>query len=136
MTEEKEKHKLTGEDKHQSVQFAIIIVLSLVFGIIGGMVSLKFEQSKKPPMLYSLNLRKIVGIERHQIANQEIKNPTMSAKTIKTEITKFISDINSDAHIIAGKNSVIIVSQAVIGGSNKDITTKVENELIKQGDLK
>jgi hypothetical protein len=87
-------------------------------------------------MLYSLNLRKVVGIERHQIASEEIKNPTMNPKTVKTEITKFISDINSDARNIAGKNGVIIVSQAVIGGSNKDITTKVENELIKQGDLK
>ena len=131
-----EKESMTEKDKHQAVQFAAVIVLSLVFGIIGGIVSLKFEQPKKPPMLYSLNLRKIVGMERHQIANQEIQNPTMNPKTIKTEITKFISDINSDARIIAGKNGVIIVSQAVISGSNKDITTKVENELIKQGDLK
>ena len=127
---------MTEKDKHQAVQFAVVIVLSLVFGVIGGIVSLKFERSKKPPMLYSLNLRKIVGMERHQIANQEIKNPTMNPKTVKTEITKFISDINSDARNVVGKNGVIIVSQAVISGSNKDITTKVENELIKQGDLK
>ena len=127
---------MTEQDKHHAVQFGIVVALALVFGVIGGIVSLKFVQDKKPPMLYSLNLRKVVGIERHQIANEEIKNPTMNPKTVKTEITKFISDINSDARNIAGKNGVIIVSQAVIGGSNKDITTKVENELIKQGDLK
>ena len=127
---------MTEQDKHHAVQFGIVVVLALVFGVIGGIVSLKFVQDKKPPMLYSLNLRKVVGIERHQIANEEIKNPTMNPKTVKTEITKFISDINSDARKIAGKNSVIIVSQAVIDGSNKDITTKVENMLIKQGDLK
>ena len=127
---------MTEKDKHQAVQFGIVIVLALVFGVIGGIVSSKFVQDKKPPMLYSLNLRKIVGIERHQIANEEIKNPTMDPKKIKTEISKFIKDINSDAVNIAGKHGVIIVSQAVIGGSNKDITTKVENMLIKQGDLK
>ena len=127
---------MTEQDKHQAIQFASVIVLALVFGVIGGIVSLKFAQNKKPPMLYSFNLRKVVGIERHQIASEEIKNPTMNPKTVKTEITKFVNDINSDARNIAGKNGVIIVSQAVIGGSNRDITTKVENELIKQGDLK
>lgn len=113
---------------------AVIIIFSLAFGIGGGYLSQKLVKQSKP-MLYSLNLSKIVNMERKNMSGEELKNPSINPKVIKTQISKFVRDVNTDALHIAGKNGVIVVQQAVIGGSAKNITVKVEQMLTKQGDL-
>jgi hypothetical protein len=116
------------------LQFVIIAVLSLGFGFLGAFAFNKIHKPSKP-MIYSLNLRKVIELEKKNVSAEELKNPSINPKNINIQITKFVKDINSDALKIAGKNGVIIVKQAVIGGSAKDITVKVEQMLTKQGDL-
>ncbi len=116
------------------LQFAVMAGLSLGFGLLGAFAFNKIHKPSKP-ILYSLNLRKVVALEKHNVSSEELKNPSINPKTINIQISKFVKDINSDALKIAGRNGVIIVQQAVIGGSAKDITGKVEQLLTKQGDL-